>query len=347
MVYYKKIIVLFIIISIIFLLTCPILSYADSVYSDFHWYSQDPTYYITTEYDNICTRFVTFLDNCLRQDNPRYYDNNLIFTDQILPSFNYEKHSYYIEMIDDKTFYLYIIDPDASITYNDGFTNIYVNDTYSKCPTVVGLIDIFTKYEIKFDTDPFTYIISDVSNAETLHIPQCLLFRKSKTLEDYCYAFENGSTLSVLNDIKKALSENEGSGNIGFNVSSMRTFLEDETTDDIDTNFAKPSYNSTEFDFRVNMLFSSIKNVFTEDDKPEGTDIQFPILNKKLIINSKTLYNYLNSSPAGTNILYVVKIFWNFIIALYIFKDLSSIINDIRNGDLLNKSDINIKTEML
>lgn len=356
MVCYKKIIILFVIFSFLFLITCPLFTYANSVYSDFNWYSQDPTFYITTEYDNICARIVTYLDNCLREDNPRYYDNNIVFTDQILPSFNYEKHSYYIEMVDDQTYYLYILDPDASINYSDGYTNIYVNDNYSTCPSVVAQLDNFTKYQVKFDTNEFSYILTDVSNFESLNIPQCLLFRQSKVLEEFFYAFENGSILSALIDIKNALSENEGSGNIGFNVSSMKAYLEDETTEDVDTTFAKPSYDSTEFDFRVNALFAHIQSAFLANDPAVGTNITFQILNNNFTLNSKTLYNFLrygssqptaNSNEAGRAVLTLVYNFWNFVVALFIFKDLSSIINDIRNGDLLNKSDTNIKTDML
>lgn len=343
----KKIIIFFIIISFIFLISCPILSYADSVYSDFNWYSQDPTYYITIEYDNISNKLITTLDNCLRSDT-LYFDNNkYIFDNQIIPSLNYDKHSYYIEMIDYNCFYLYILDPDVPITYSDGYTNIYVNDSFSKCPTVVANVENNIRYEIKFDTNEYAYIINEVSSYELLHIPECLLFRKSQALEDYCFAYENGTTLSVLNDIKDILTDENSSGNLGFNVSSMKSYIEDENTQDIDTNFAKPSYDSTEFDFRLNMLFNHIKNVFVQSDYSNGQNIEFPILNKNLVLNSKTIYNYLYSTDSGKVILYLVYDFWNFIVALYIFKDLSSIINDIKNGDILNKSDTNIKTEML
>lgn len=302
------------------------------------------------------TNLFTTLDNCLREDSLYYYDNKELFDSQILPSVNYEKHSYYIEMIDYNTFYLYILDPEIAISYSDGFTNIYVNDTFTRCPTVVADIETVTRFEIKFDNNLYAYVINDVTNYQHLNVPECLLFRKSQVLEDYCYSYVNGTTLSVLNDIKNALVDDSGPGNIAFNVSSMKTFLEDENTEDVDTSFAKPSYDSTEFDFRVNTLFNHIRSAFLGNDPAVGTNINFPILNNNFTLNSKTLYNFLrygssqpngNSNDAGRVVLNLVNNFWNFIVALYIFKDLSSIINDIRNGDLLNKSDTNIKTDML
>lgn len=43
----------------------------------------------------------------------------------------------------------------------------------------------------------------------------------------------------------------------------------------------------------------------------------------------------------------LIPLVWYFLVGLYILKDMAKIIQDIKSGDIMTKTDTNIKTDML
>lgn len=95
----------------------------------------------------------------------------------------------------------------------------------------------------------------------------------------------------------------------------------------------------------LNSIFTTIYNAFCTG---EAQDIVFPIpfTNKNITLSPYYVRDMLNNN-GGSWVVTFVDLFWQFVIAFFIIKDVSKKVNKIKAGNIENIENENIKEDML
>lgn len=155
----------------------------------------------------------------------------------------------------------------------------------------------------------------------------------------YDYLFEIEFTVDGLTD---AQQNNNNLNNIDSSIDDLNDNL---TNSDININIqdSLPDDNTTDITTSgFDSIFNTIYNAFTvQNSKP--LEINVPYVNKKFIISADTVYQGLNLGIFEE----LFSLVWYFIVSLFIVKDISKKINQIKSGNFENIQTNNVKEDLL
>lgn len=128
-------------------------------------------------------------------------------------------------------------------------------------------------------------------------------------------------------------------------INDTNNFLKDTNTDDSDYGFSSDNGTNDVTSDGLNSIFTTFYNCFANaDDK----DIVFPLpfVNKSITIPAKFLENTLKAHGFQF-VVDLARTVWLFAISCFIIKDVSNYVDKLKTGEILSKSDTNIKTDIL
>lgn len=128
-------------------------------------------------------------------------------------------------------------------------------------------------------------------------------------------------------------------------IDETNKFLKDTNTDDSDYVFSSDNDTDDITSDGLNSIFTTFYNCFAN---AEEKDIVFPLpfVNKSITIPAKFLENTLKSHGFQF-VVDLARTVWLFAISCFIIKDVSNYIDKLKTGEILSKSDTNIKTDIL
>lgn len=143
--------------------------------------------------------------------------------------------------------------------------------------------------------------------------------------------------------IKAEISISESTKETAEELKKMNDFLhkQDVDNDSYDFNKDNPTNDITESGF--DNIFQQFYDAFTSDQKKK-INIPIPFANKNITFDSDFLYDALGHDSW---IVDTMKVFWLFLVSLYVVKDVEKYIEKMKNGDIVSTTDTNIKTDML
>lgn len=236
----------------------------------------------------------------------------------------------------------------------------------------VDCLGIRPIYWIDFTSDTFRINREDLN---TYYCPKpCLGYRPevlNTFLQHYFYHVDDIDIESVYNAINKnfrllldALSNSDSSSvpllvqikegietsNSILNVissfnnnNSFNSSDESSVNSDMDSSVSKWT-NSTDTtkDAGLDNLFTSFANNFLNSNRNQQVSISIPYTNKTFKFTANDIVG--NAPPLLTSYFNMI---WYFLLGSFIVKDVMSYIDKMKNGDIIDKSDGNIKTEIL
>lgn len=128
-------------------------------------------------------------------------------------------------------------------------------------------------------------------------------------------------------------------------IDETNKFLKDTNTDDSDYGFSSDNGTNDVTSDGLNSIFTTFYNCFAN---AEEKDIVFPLpfVNKSITIPAKFLENTLKAHGFQF-VVDLARTVWLFAISCFIIKDISNYVEKLKTGEILSKSDTNIKTDIL
>lgn len=212
--------------------------------------------------------------------------------------------------------------PKSLLSYNDdvlyNFTQYITHNAPNLTKIYEAIINVNNGLKSKLDGLRVTVDFSDLD----INFQQ-IITTINKTSQD---------TQNKLDDVKKSIDD-------------TNNFLKDTNTDDSDYGFSSDNGTNDVTSGGLNSIFTTFYNCFAN---AEDKDIVFPLpfVNQSITIPAKFLENTLKAH-GFTFIVNLARTVWLFAIASFIIKDVSNYVDKLKTGEILSKSDINIKTDIL
>ena len=140
------------------------------------------------------------------------------------------------------------------------------------------------------------------------------------------------------NDISSINSNLE---NIDDSINNMTNTITDSNITNVDTDLPSDSTSDvTESGFAN--IFDNIRENFTTDNQQSAT-ITIPFTNKSFVISKESVYGEADLGFLED----LIKTFWWFTISIFIVKDISKKVQKIKEGNIENIQNTNIKEDLL
>lgn len=212
--------------------------------------------------------------------------------------------------------------PKSLLAYNDdvlyNFTQYVSHNAPNLTKIYEAIINVNNNLKSKLDGLRVTVDFSDLD----INFQQ-IITTINKTSQD---------TQNKLNDVKKSIDD-------------TNNFLKNTDTDDSDYGFSSDNGTNDVTSAGLNSIFETFYNCFAN---AEEKDVVFPLpfVNQSITIPAKFLENTLKAH-GFTFIVNLARTVWLFAIATFIIKDVSNYVDKLKTGEILSKSDTNIKTDIL
>lgn len=184
------------------------------------------------------------------------------------------------------------------------------------------------------------------NDTSIMFLPTLLIYYKNNTVNDYINGISPGDSPYSL--IFQSIQENtEEQKDQTEELRKLNSFMSNEDVDE--DAYDMPSENPTQ-----DITEAGINGIFTmfydkiNNWESENITIRIPFANKIFIIPSDLTENIVNSYiPNTTTFGRLFGLIWYYLLGVYIVKDIQKYIDGLQTGEILTKSDTNIKTEML
>lgn len=181
---------------------------------------------------------------------------------------------------------------------------------------------------------------------DTFFIPSSLIMYQNQTVKNFINGVNpsDSSIAMIINAIQENTDEQEEQTE---EMKKLNNFMSSEDVDD--DAYDMPTDNPT-----TDITESGVNGIFTmfydkiNNWESENITIRIPFANKIFIIPSDLTENIVNSYlPNTTTFGRLFGLIWYYLLGVYIVKDIQKYIDGLQTGEILTKSDTNIKTEML
>lgn len=227
------------------------------------------------------------------------------------------------------------------LDYEDGYFEdiyfIYPVSGYQVTPNEIGNIRLYS-FNISTNTLNISY------TAPNVFIPSALIFYQNEGLRSYCNGvLPSASPWAILTN---AINENTDA--VEDTTQAVNNLRNDFNEEESDSDYSYPSDNPTQ-DITESSIDSIFNLFYNKIDAWSDALMRIPIpfTGKYFDIPSNLTENILNSFPAGNVIGRLLGLIWYYLLGVYIIKDVQKYIDGLQTGEILTKSDTNIKTEML
>ena len=150
-----------------------------------------------------------------------------------------------------------------------------------------------------------------------------------------------------INNLNQSMQENtEQQKETTDEVKKLNDFMK---SDDVEENsYDMPTDNPTQdiTDSGFNGIFTKLYNKINNwsGDGVEGISYPIPFTNQRIYVRADLTENIVNNWGQLKTLLNLV---WYVLVSLYVVKDIQKYIDGLKTGEILTKSDTNIKSEML
>lgn len=190
----------------------------------------------------------------------------------------------------------------------------------------------------------FTLVSSSTSGY--FFLPRAVYLKYDNTLNDFINKYIPGSniptqTVTVVNmdNVINALDD------LKDKTDETNEYLKSEDTSGVDYSTPQPEVSDiTESGFST--IFTKFYNNITSTSSGTSIILPIPFTNKNITIPSNYTSNILNNHIGGV-LKTLIQTIWYYLVAVYIVKDIAKIVQSIKDGSIMSKTDTNIKTEML
>lgn len=312
-------------------------------YMDDSNYSQDPSYIIKTTYDNNCYHAIKFLMN------PNIHGTTYA---QEVAYVIYNHYNYYVVPTGDVTFRFYFIYDDKPTSYINSHDDTGFD--YISVPTVYGVMHYNSYYDFGYynNMNPHYQISKTNVSAQTCYVPNILCNYGNESLYNWAKYELGYADTETIAGLLTVIATNTGdmSSKMDEMIEEQKEtndFMKSEDTSGVDTSYSNPgsgTSDSTESAF--NGIFTRFYNAMTSNGYGTNITVPIPFTRKQITIPSNLTRNIL-AQYMGALFNDLIPLVWYFLVGLYILKDMAKIIQDIKSGDIMTKTDTNIKTDML
>ena len=320
---------------IIILLTVPLLSFgATNYYQNDNNYSQDPTFLVKTYYDSLSLQMLKSIHR------------NLLYTGEDSKA----KTEYLLKDIADGFFVYFQYNNDNIEAYK---VNVANPDTLNSINTHFDFggnyINVPVVESVLFDGGSGYILLfswSGVSNLSPrqVYIPTCLYGYMNSYLLDYARAYfnhDNETMINLLNSVDNRINETNSQ------LTQLNQWMSNEDDSDIHYGVDTPSSDSSSVDNVFHGIFMRFYNAF---NGVALSGVYFPIPfsgGKSIYVRPDFTYNILNQTGLGNSLRGLLSSVWYFLVGMYIVKDIQKLYQDIKSGDIMTKTDTNVKADML
>ena len=129
-------------------------------------------------------------------------------------------------------------------------------------------------------------------------------------------------------------------------IANTNSFLNNDNVDN--SSYDMPNQNDTN-DISgdgLNNIFNLFYSKITSDYGTKNIHIPIPFTNRGFDIPNNLTENIVSSFANGT-LKTLLGLIWWYVLSVYIIKDVTKYIDNMKTGEILTKSDTNVKTEML
>lgn len=232
---------------------------------------------------------------------------------------------------------------DIEDAYFEDNSFIYPVSGFSIAPSNVN-VSSFKRFTILVSGS--THASTDITS--TIFIPSVLIYYDNQTCNNYINGIN--PTTSPWAMLFSAINENtEATEDTTQAVNNLRNdFNAEESDDDYDFPTDNPTTDPTSsgIDNIFNMFYMRINSW-----NALGINVPIPFTGKSFSISPDITENIINGWTPTTQIATVFKSLlsgvWYYLLGRYIVKDVQHYVDGLQTGDILTKSDTNIKTEML
>ena len=307
--------------------------------------------------------------------------NNIIFSSNAIPQYNSPTLSNTTSELENLNFNNFIInanDYTEDIENNDGtLYMLFYNRSLSNSQNTDGLYPIkekgFTKGSIYTDSESstsdnivfsFPLFMSGVyfNIGSTYEIRFAKKSYNSEWNTDFYEFFDNSYTFTISSNVTQdyinQINQQTATSSDSEREQDLQNSINQQTQsiDNINNTITDSTVDSSSIELPtdntndptqsgVDNIFQTIYNSFTSGT---AQDIVFPIpfTNKSIILPANYIYNSLNNNNASW-IITIIQAFWLYLISRFIITDIMSKIRKIKQGNLDNIENSNIKEDML
>lgn len=345
--YKKKLFIVLLLISLLGFFVCGSVN-ATTYYQTNDAYKVDPEQYVKNMQENLAKVFIYKLDTYCSSSEINSFKNYINEN-----YFTYFLWSYNSSDTSINTITCYFIPSSVNfaqlssstintniIPYNNAYETIPV--TGYNIPTGKGVI-LF-----RINLKDNTLILNNYSATSNTFVPTFLIFNQNNTLNNYKNGISPSDNIYAM--LFQAIDNNtEATNEVADELKETNKFLK---SDDVDNDaYNMPTDNPTEdiTQTGIDNIFNKFYNKITSWES-ENIRINIPFTNKYFIIPANLTENIITSlsSSGFSGILkQLLGLVWYYLLGVYIVKDVQKYIDGLKTGEILTKSDTNIKTEML
>lgn len=330
----KSVIILFFII----LVSCPLMTFAaTNFYDDDSNFSQDPSYLIKLDYDNKSEYFIKLLEQT-KTVNPENYNTliNLINNNQFI----------YIKNISTAIWRAYFINGMSNSTIHSH----YPIGSYTSIPDEE--YDHVSNYYFEIGWTPENgYVFNRVNTVTHQYIPVPIDLYTNDNLYNYCHGIINGDTttvIGILNNIDNSINtNNQKMDELKQTMQNVDNTLKNEDDSDVNYGVDTPSIDSSSVDGAFTGIFTMFYNSMTS---VIISRVSFPVPfsnGQSIDVPSNLVSNIFSRIGFDSYVRGILGTIWYFLVGLYILKDIHKISEDIKSGDIMTKTDTDVKADML
>lgn len=238
----------------------------------------------------------------------------------------------------------YSINPDYWINFADNTFSKHINDPYTYlCPKpCYG----FRSETLNTFLQKYHYHVNDIDIVDVYNE----MSNKLSHILDAINNIDNTELNVNFNELILALNKNQQEtsqklDDLKKSIDETNNFLKNTDTADSDYGFSSDNGTNDVTSDGLNSIFTTFYNCFAN---AEDKDIVFPLpfVNKSITIPSKFLENTLKAHGFKF-VVDLARTVWLFAISCFIIKDVSNYVDKLKTGEILSKSDTNIKTDIL
>lgn len=304
-------------------------------------YSQDPTVLIKQYYDNLCYNTIRYLVNKHNTTEAQWLADNILRRNNI----------YVTKGPSDYSSYIYVFWQDSPTQ----FINTHTGDfDYVSIPVVSGQLGYNDRITAGYIQGQGWVCIHDTyyNPSGYLYVPTCLIGYMNESLFNWARWEKGQADADTIASLLTVIADN--TGDMSEKMDEMieeqketNDFMKDEDTSGVNTDFSNPSGSTSDSTASAfDGIFMRFYNSMTSNSSGVAIDVPIPFTNKNISIPSNLTRNIL-SQYMGQLFNDLLPLVWYFLVGLYILKDMAKIIQDIKSGDIMTKTDTNIKTDML
>lgn len=294
---------------------------------------------------NVGLRYIDKFGSSSIKENFDYYLNNISY----YPIFSYSNSG--------SSLVIYC----TFVPYNRNWANYnnllvdwedeYFEDTYILYPcsgyqfnySDIGLSTPLPRFTIYTYNNSATF--SNYSG--TFFLPSLLILYQNQTTNNYKGGITPSDNvyLMIMQSIQENTEQEEEATN---EMKKLNDFMKSDDVDD--ESFDMPGNNDNTTNDVTSTGIDNIFNIFYNEItgwQSQNITVRIPFTNKFFYIPANLTENIIdNFFPSGAfkNLLGLI---WYYLLSVYIIKDVEKYVEGLQTGEILTKSDTNIKTEML